>query len=342
VNFAFYAAVLGISMFCLHPFILGISLISAIIYGGAVRGWRHMARLLGVFIIPGIIIVAILNPTFNHNGVTLLFTLSNGNSITLEAIIYGVALAVTLAVATAWFVSLNVVLTRDKFVYAVGRVFPTAALILSMSFRFIPLFLRQFHDTTISQRYLGRDMRGAHWWEKVRIALTVTSSLFTWSMENAIHVSDSMRARGYGHGGKRRRSSYSPQRWDGRNTAVMVTIALLVGIAVGAVASGGLTAQYDPTIVISGVYGAGTADAYGAASAATTSAWTWVGTLAFALLANIPVTLRAYDSHQWRRYEKRSQRSGGAKQISWSAVRGTTATGAAEAVTAAAESEVAR
>ncbi|MCI1984415.1 MAG: energy-coupling factor transporter transmembrane protein EcfT [Bifidobacteriaceae bacterium] len=308
VNFAFYAAVLGISMFCLHPFVLGISLVSAILYGAFVRGWRHMARLLGVFIVPGIIVVAILNPTFNHNGVTLLFTLSNGNSITLEAIVYGVALAITLAVATAWFVSLNVVLTRDKFVYAVGRVFPTASLILSMSFRFIPLFLRQFHDTTVSQRYLGHDMRSARWWEKIRIALTVTSSLFTWSMENAIHVSDSMRARGYG---RRHRSSYSPHRWDTRNVLLLVVIASLAGITIVATANGGLAAQYDPTIVISGIH------------AAPSGVWTWLGAVAFLLLANVPVAVRLFDVYLWKRYERALRLGPGTRrQTRWSVVLG--------------------
>lgn len=290
VNFLFFAAVMGVSMFCLHPYILGTALLTALLYGAALRGWKHIGRLLGLFIVPGIIIVALLNPTFNHNGATLLYTMENGNSITLESIVYGIALAATLATATAWFVCVNAVLTRDKFVYAVGRVFPTGALILSMSFRFIPLFLRQFRSITVSQKYLGRDVSTAKWWEKMRIALTVTSSLFTWSMENAIHVSDSMQARAYG---RHRRTSYSPHRWDSRNVVLLLITIFLSGTTIVALVHGGLVAQYDPTIAVSGIF------------AAPASMWTWVGIGAFALLCVIPLVLRFHDGRQWIRYERR-------------------------------------
>lgn len=290
VNFALFAAVMGVSMFCLHPYILGISFFAALFYGAALRGWKHMGRLLGFFIVPGIVIVALLNPTFNHNGATLLYTFDNGNSITLESIVYGIALAATLATATVWFVCVNAVLTRDKFVYAVGRVFPTGALILAMSFRFIPLFLKQFRSITVSQKYLGRDMGTARWWEKIKIALTVTSALFTWSMENAIHVSDSMQARAYG---RHRRTSYTPYRWDGRNIGLLLITIFLAGITMVALAQGGLVAQYDPTIAVSGI------------TAAPSNVWTWVGVVAFSLLCVMPLVLRGFDTWQWVRYEKR-------------------------------------
>lgn len=292
----FFVAVLGVSMFCLHPYILGVSFIAATLYGAALRGWKHMGRLLGLFILPGIVIVALLNPTFNHNGVTLLYTMDNGNSITLESIVYGVALAATLTTATAWFVSVNAVLTRDKFVYAVGRIFPTAALILAMSFRFIPLFLRQFHSITVSQKYLGRDISSAKWWEKIKIALSVTSSLFTWSMENAIHVSDSMRARAYG---RHRRTSYSPHHWDSRNVVLLVVTLLLSAFTVAAMTQGGLVAQYDPTIAISGI------------TAVRANLWTWTGLAAFTVLCVLPLVLRFHDARQWAKHERQQKVAAG-------------------------------
>lgn len=289
VNFVFYALVLGVSMACLHPYVLGISFLSALAYGVALRGWRHMGRLLAVFIVPGMIIVALLNPTFNHNGVTLLYTMGNGNSITLESIVFGVALAATLAVATLWFVSLNAVLTRDKFVYAVGRIFPTGALILSMSFRFIPLFARQFRATAVGQKYMGSQSapKASSLIAKLRSALSVTSALFSWSMENAIHVSDSMQARAYG---RHRRTSYTSYRWDRRNVGIVVGLVVLAGITIFAISSGGLAAQYDPSLAISGI------------TAAPSTIWTWIGLVSFTLAANFPLGMRLYDAGAWKRY----------------------------------------
>lgn len=301
VNFAFFVVVLGVSMFCLHPFILAISYLSATLYAAALKGWRHVARLNALFIVPGMLVVAIINPTFNHNGVTLLYTLENGNSITLEAIVYGLVLAGTLAVTISWFVSVNAVLTRDKFVYALGRLFPTGALILSMSFRFIPLFARHYKATVTSQKYLGADAGRGRWWKKMRVALAVTSSLFSWSMENAVHVSDSMRARAYG---RHRRISYTPYRWDARNVALLLGILVLGSLTIAAGVSGGLEAQYNPVIVVSSVMGVSAGVGAGAGAAVTAAVWTGVGTAAFAILANIPLMLRVEDAVRWRRYER--------------------------------------
>lgn len=301
VNFAFFVSVLGISMFCLHPVILVISYLSATLYAIALKGFRHVLTLNAAFIIPGIIVVALINPMFNHNGVTLLYTFDNGNSLTLEAIVYGIVLAGTLAVATSWFVSINAVLTRDKFVYAVGRVFPTASLILSMSFRFIPLFIRQYKATAVSQKYLGSarvrtvSTGKQNWWsrkwQKVRTALAVTSALFTWSLENAIHVSDSMKARAYG---RRRRTSYTPYRWDARNVGLLCGIVVGAALVIASILSGGVEAQYDPSIAISGMV------------EIHATAWTWIGIVVFAVFANLPLTLRGMAALQWRLYERRA------------------------------------
>lgn len=43
--------------------------------------------------IPFLLFMAVMNPVFNHQGVTILFYLNNGNPITKESILYGVAAA---------------------------------------------------------------------------------------------------------------------------------------------------------------------------------------------------------------------------------------------------------
>lgn len=293
VNFVFYAGVLGVTMFCLHPVVLATSFLTALTYGCCVKGWRHVGRLMVSFVIPGFLIVAVLNPAFNHNGVTLLLTLPDGNSVTLEAIVYGIVLASVLAASVVWFVSANAVLTRDKFTHSVGRVFATGALIITLSFRFIPLFTRQFKATLETQRFVGRDIHAGKVRAKVGIALNVTSALFTWSLENAIHVSDSMRVRGYG---LHRRTSYSLYRWNRRGLITLTGEIVLLGLTIASMVAGGLHAGYDPVITVSGISGA------------PTTAWTVVGMVAFGLFELIPLFMRAEESLRWARYEKNQVR----------------------------------
>ena len=62
--------------------------------------------------LPGLLIVALLNPMFNHYGVTMLYYVeSSGNWITLEALVYGVVLGAVMFVVIQWFSCYNQVMT---------------------------------------------------------------------------------------------------------------------------------------------------------------------------------------------------------------------------------------
>lgn len=87
------------------------------------------------------LLVAVTNPLFSHNGVTPLFYL-NGNPVTLEAFVYGAAIAVMVVGVMLWCRCYSAVMTSDKFLYLFGRAIPKLALVLSMALRFIPMFKR--------------------------------------------------------------------------------------------------------------------------------------------------------------------------------------------------------
>lgn len=91
-------------------------------------------------ILPLMLLTAVLNPLFNHRGLTILCWLPGGNPLTLEAIAYGIAAAGMLAAAISWFYCLNRVFTTDKFVWLFGRIIPFLSLLVSMTLRFVPQF----------------------------------------------------------------------------------------------------------------------------------------------------------------------------------------------------------
>lgn len=229
VNFFYYLVVIIFSMFSMHPIFLTITLIASFSYIIVLEGkseFKSNLRLLLVIIL----LTAMLNGLFVHKGVTVLFYL-NDNAITLEAIIYGMAAGTMMGSVIMWFRTLNHIMTSDKIVYLFGKVNPSISLVLSMSFRFIPLFKEQFREISEGQRCIGRDASKGRIFKRAKQYMRELSILITWSLENSIELSDSMQARGYG---LPNRSSFSIFRFDKRDGIVLGIIIFLSAIvAVG-------------------------------------------------------------------------------------------------------------
>lgn len=250
INFFYFFIILGISMFFNHPVILAISLVSGIIYSLNLQGWRKVLKFNFLFILPMLLIVALINPLFNHSGVTILFYLENGNPITLESIIYGIVMAVMLIEVIIWFSCYNLIMTSDKFIYLFGRIIPALSLIFSMVLRFVPKFKAQLKVISNGQKCIGRDVSNGNILMRARHGVTILSIMVTWALENAIETADSMKARGYGLKG---RTAFSLYRFDKRDKVMlMIMSALLIFFGIG-VSTGNTFAQYNPTIIINGL-----------------------------------------------------------------------------------------
>ena len=104
LNFFYFGVVLLFTMFNQHPVFLGISYAGAVFYAALLNGWRRTLRQSLLLTLPGLLVVALLNPMFNHYGVTMLYYVeSSGNWITLEALVYGVVLGAVMFVVIQWF-----------------------------------------------------------------------------------------------------------------------------------------------------------------------------------------------------------------------------------------------
>lgn len=89
-------------------------------------------------------------------------------------------------------------MTSDKFIYLFGRIIPSLSLILSMTFRFVPKFKEQVQEVSNAQKSMGRDSSEGSVFARVKNSIRILSAVITWSLENAIDTSDSMKSRGYG------------------------------------------------------------------------------------------------------------------------------------------------
>ena len=223
VLLAYIVTLMGVIMFTRHPIVILLAYVGAALFLMAVEGMFAARKILGISLIL-ISLVTLTNPLFMHRGVTPLFVLF-GKVVTTESLFYGFISGAMLAAVILWFKGYGAVMTSDKFLFLFGRVFPKLSLILSMSIRFVPLFVRQIRQVYQVQKTLGlydspalsdRFLGGAR----------VFSAVLTWALENAIDTSNSMRARGYGLAGRTTFSLFSFGRIDFYALTVLAFLAL--------------------------------------------------------------------------------------------------------------------
>ena len=225
VNFLFFVAALGLTMFIQQPVYLLISMISGCAYLLYLQRKKGFLRQVG-YLVPILVMMAIMNPMFNHEGVTVLWYLPNDNPITLEAICFGLASAVMMGASIVWFNCCNTVFTSDKIIYLFGRVIPALSLMISMTLRFVPRFKNFLQSVLRTQRAMHKPENTK---EKLGQALAAFSATVSWAMEQSIVSADSMKSRGYGLFG---RTAFSIYFFEKRDGIALLTLCLLCAGAV--------------------------------------------------------------------------------------------------------------
>ncbi len=249
VNFIYFVAVIGFSGFLMHPVCLLVSFVCGFIYSGILKGKKAL-KTSAVYMLMLMLAAALINPAFNHEGVTIIEYLPSGNPLTLESIIYGFSAAVMLVSVISWFSCYNEVMTSDKFIYLFGKIIPSLSLILSMTLRFVPKFSAQLKVVANAQKCLGRDVSDGSLVKRAKYGLSVLSIMLTWALENSVETADSMKSRGYGIPG---RTAFSIFTFDKRDMSALICIVFLVIYVLAGSMSGEIAYRYFPTMKGAGV-----------------------------------------------------------------------------------------
>lgn len=244
VNFLYFGLIFAFSMVFMHPICLAISIVCAFIYSTILKGKKAVKFNL-IFLLPTMLITALINPAFNHEGATIITYLNTGNPLTLESIAYGIAASCMLATVVCWFSCFNEVINSDKFVYLFGRIIPSMSLVLSMSLRFVPKFKAQIKIVSNAQRCIGKDVSNGGILQRARHGITILSIMITWVLENAIETSDSMRSRGYG---LPNRTAFSIYKFEKRDKTALAAIVLLGSYLLLGSILGAFKWRYFPTM----------------------------------------------------------------------------------------------
>lgn len=128
-------------MFSMHPLLIALSFAGGLAYGACVRGWRTQALSLR-WQLPVVLVIGLVNPLFVSMGSTELFDLF-GRPVYAESLLYGCAMAGLFVASAQWFGIGSTMLSYDKVLGLLGNVAPTVALMVSMTMRLVPRFVRQ-------------------------------------------------------------------------------------------------------------------------------------------------------------------------------------------------------
>ncbi|MBK5262487.1 MAG: energy-coupling factor transporter transmembrane protein EcfT [Peptostreptococcaceae bacterium] len=279
INFTYFCMVISFSMIFLHPILMLISFTAAFAYSVYLNG-KGAVKFNLAFVLPMMLVAAMVNPLFNHSGMTILYYFRD-NPITLESIVYGLATGFMFGSVIIWFSCYNAVITSDKFIYIFGKIIPAMSLVFAMVLRFIPKFKAQIRIVSNGQKCIGRDVTNGTLFQRISHGIKIVSIMITWALENGIDTADSMRARGYGLPG---RTSFSIFRFDSRDRIMGVAVVMLLGMVVFAALKGANTIQFFPYIKISETSPSGV-----------------LGYMAYSLLCFGPLLIDWVDQLKWRK-----------------------------------------
>ena len=277
VNLLFFIGAIAFGVLLQHPVYLLAGIFASGVYYFLLNGRKGIKNIL--MMIPLFIFVTLFNPIVNTRGVTVLFTYFD-RPYTLEALIYGVAVAATFVLMLLWFGCYGKVLTGDKFTCLFGNLAPSLSLLLVMVFRMIPNLLQKAKQIIGVRSSIGKGTaEKSSFKDKLNSGMTVIGVLTSWALEGSITTSDSMRSRGYGTSKRTSFMIYRMTKTDWMLTAIMF---VMLGVVVFFAANGGMNAEFLPERNIASI-----------------NSKNIIGFIAYLGYLLIPVILNAKEVIQW-------------------------------------------
>lgn len=226
------AAVLVMLMFCRSVTAAAVGLVTGLCCIGLTDGRKSLLKWLGASLLTAFA-MAVIDPLVSHRGMTVLLFV-NGRAYTLESMLYGLELGLSLGGVTVWLTAGRRLISEREMLCMMGRLSPKLALTVSMTLGFIPRLAE-------TQRRIRDAQRGAGLFAdnsptgRMGEAMAVFTACAARAAENAAGAARSMNARGFG----RHRLTYSDRRKLRRAdiiltaSEVLLTAASLVFAALG-------------------------------------------------------------------------------------------------------------
>ena len=221
----YYASVTVVTMFAFEPILMLISLFFAISLNFLSAGAIKTVKTL-LWVLPFGVLIALTNPLVSHFGKTVLF-LVFGQAYTLESLMYGANLAVTLLAVVLHFMALGNIVDIEKILFLIGRILPNVALLLTVTVKNITSVTRRLSEVNDAQTGLGYYAAEKRF-ERIKRRVRTFGSVISLSLEAAVETAVAMRGKCYGV----KRRTVSDTKKVTKNDAFIMLVTLLLTVFV--------------------------------------------------------------------------------------------------------------
>ncbi len=235
--FCFYTFLIMISVFLQNPVYQCVSAIGGGMFLCCLQGVKKGVKKISSCVFFGAVI-AVLNPLFSHNGITPLFFI-NDSAYTLEALVCGCGLALSVISVILWFATFNTVFDSEKSLYLFGKISPKLSMLFSMVLGFVPRLLSRYKEILSVQKNFCKK-------PGLRLYIDCFSAVITHSLEDTVDMSDSMTARGFG---SKNPTVFSRFKFDLRDGFSLFLFLAFTGTVILPCFAGGVAAVYYPRII---------------------------------------------------------------------------------------------
>lgn len=245
INLIYFVSAIAFTIWFHHPVFLVISYVSAFLYSVKLNGKK--ALIFNLCLIPLAVLFALYYVSYHHFGITNLRKNFIGNEITLESLVYGLMLGVTVAAVIMFFSCMFAVVSSDKVVYLFGRISPRLSLFLSILLRSVPRIKERGRKIEISREGIGKGVRQGNILQRFLHGISLISIVITWTLEDFVDSSVSMKSRGYSLKG---RTAFSIYRFDNRDRSFVVMIFLCLTVVACGILLDQTEIIYNPEIIM--------------------------------------------------------------------------------------------
>ena len=244
VNLIYFAAVVAAMIAFQHPVFLAVSFLCAVAYSVNRGGWKTL--MFNLCLLPLIAAFALYYSSYTHFGMTALQQNFVGNNMTLESLVYGIVLGISVAGVCIWFSCVYSVFTTDKVVYLFGKVSPRLSLFLAILLRMVPRIKKEAKRINMAQQGIGKGVNQGSFFARLHNGIRIFSMLITWTIDSLTIASESMRSRG---SNLRGRKAFSIYRFDNRDRIFVIGLFLCLTLTMMAFLLGQPDMVYDPKLI---------------------------------------------------------------------------------------------
>lgn len=169
----------------------------------------------------------LINPLLVHRGKHVLFYLF-GNSVTLEAVVYGFYFGILIATVIITFISFNLLMDLNRLLFVFHKILPNTVFTIFLSLRSSVVFEDRAKELMQVQSVRGITLTKGKLTDRIKSCGLLLSALITWNLEEGLQTAEILKSKGYGTGVRSFYNIYKFTFADGAYLALIISLMVLL------------------------------------------------------------------------------------------------------------------